>query len=852
MGTLERTAMAGTGVIVFLLLLLIDWGWPIPTKKDIVRKTEEQLNIRRQQDDSRPTDLLDVLMNITKPEGMDRKLKEETMMRTFEQGDDTASLELLSSMLEDLDKVAEKKQRKSKRSSDGWTCTDLAFIVQEYDFVIDILEKINNLIRDTLEDELGAEVREFVTESLGVYAQAEKQLRASKEPFLQYQTELGCASVSFKEIMPTERTPLTNITEYQLNGSSPTSSQPEHPSPGVTASTASAGITSGTTWTEVSTTKAITTTTTTPPPPTMTTEATNVSDIARTVVTLSIEYLTLLDEVDSDTFPKYEELENLLVLLDSLIETLNKISALGIGIERSADMDCRTEMSRKILLEEAEGFINNITGIIDSVGNTAVAAMDIFLPELRFYLVSVLPRIEPHKDRIDNNCERTTDTATTIPGLIEDTEKIPTTSPEVSTLSIPASSEGFPTVATSVGTTSTPASSEINAITSMSLELSSVTSPRTTSVSTQAPDTSATTLYLTETTSFDMWNIQSTINPKSISMAGDWGPDEFCPFGAYATGIELKVAPLCNRRCRTDDDIGVGATRLTCAHYLAPETPLAKVTSTESSAVRSGGGISLGYSWFPLQSCPSSSWIISARYLSEVFVTAESFSENGGGTTAAACPDGIICIAGGSTVNGNDPAGGLNMDVRCSDGTDLLGNSGISVEDKPGHYSLSDWERCPVGSAVCGIRTRTQNGFSDAISNLGQTEIVLHCCHLPTSAEEASIRSTSVQTGELTKPSFSPSEALASTGPDASTEAFSSLSSSSSPLDHPATSTLDLSESIDQIQSDVAKEVDLVRYRTDSKIRDLRRLMEETAQGYLYDALNDLVATLNNISGSEY
>ena len=32
------------------------------------------------------------------------------------------------------------------------------------------------------------------------------------------------------------------------------------------------------------------------------------------------------------------------------------------------------------------------------------------------------------------------------------------------------------------------------------------------------------------------------------------------------------------------------------------------------------------------------------RYLSEVFVTDESFSGKGGGTTAA-CPDGIICIA---------------------------------------------------------------------------------------------------------------------------------------------------------------------------------------------------------------
>ena len=27
----------------------------------------------------------------------------------------------------------------------------------------------------------------------------------------------------------------------------------------------------------------------------------------------------------------------------------------------------------------------------------------------------------------------------------------------------------------------------------------------------------------------------------TLALRGDWGPDEFCPFGAYATAIELKV-----------------------------------------------------------------------------------------------------------------------------------------------------------------------------------------------------------------------------------------------------------------------------------------------------------------------
>jgi len=241
--------------------------------------------------------------------------------------------------------------------------------------------------------------------------------------------------------------------------------------------------------------------------------------------------------------------------------------------------------------------------------------------------------------------------------------------------------------------------------------------------------TATTTTTTTTTTSLDLsiWHIQSTINPASISMAGDWGPDEFCPFGAYATGFELKVAPLCSRRCRTDDDFAIGATRLTCAHYLDPDTPVATVTSTVSTAGRSGGGSSLGYSWFSLQSCPSSSWITSSRYLSEVFMLDN--GDNGG--TTVACPEGIICNGGGSTASGNDPAGGVNMDVRCSDGTELLGNSGISLGDKAGFYSLSDWEECPAGTAVCGIRTRVQEGETDDVSNLGQTEVILHCCQIP-------------------------------------------------------------------------------------------------------------------------
>ena len=38
---------------------------------------------------------------------------------------------------------------------------------------------------------------------------------------------------------------------------------------------------------------------------------------------------------------------------------------------------------------------------------------------------------------------------------------------------------------------------------------------------------------------------------------GDWGPDEYCPDGAYAAGFQLYVAPRCTRRCQTDDDVAL-------------------------------------------------------------------------------------------------------------------------------------------------------------------------------------------------------------------------------------------------------------------------------------------------------
>merc|ERR1719370_2689716 len=96
-------------------------------------------------------------------------------------------------------------------------------------------------------------------------------------------------------------------------------------------------------------------------------------------------------------------------------------------------------------------------------------------------------------------------------------------------------------------------------------------------------------------------------------------------------------------------------------------------------------------------------------------------------------------------------------------------------------------------------------------------------------------RPTSVPTEEVMTSAFSTAEALASTGPVL-----------------PETSTPDSSstESSDYIQSAVGEEVDLVRKRTGAKIEELRGLLKETEPGSLSEALEDLLASLLNISES--
>merc|ERR1712130_827203 len=90
------------------------------------------------------------------------------------------------------------------------------------------------------------------------------------------------------------------------------------------------------------------------------------------------------------------------------------------------------------------------------------------------------------------------------------------------------------------------------------------TTPLTTPTTTiTTSTTTATTTTTTQTP--DPWMTQITINPPSNLVQGVWGPMELCPTSTYATAFELLVAPLCDRRCMLDDDVGLMGVRLHCS-----------------------------------------------------------------------------------------------------------------------------------------------------------------------------------------------------------------------------------------------------------------------------------------------
>jgi len=221
------------------------------------------------------------------------------------------------------------------------------------------------------------------------------------------------------------------------------------------------------------------------------------------------------------------------------------------------------------------------------------------------------------------------------------------------------------------------------------------------------------------------WLNRAIIEPDTLTEPGDEGVVEYCPLDTYAVAFELEYAPLCRRRCAKDDDVALMAIRLHCATLDDTTTEIASITSDVLEGyTRAFGGLSLGTKWTTKQNCPVDKFIDSSQFLSEYFriATGETFSN-------VTCPAGIVCSE--ITLASFDPIGGMNLNVRCNDETQLDGGA-VAQSERSESSAWSDWQDCPTNYVVCGIQTRVSSGDgSDTTQNLGNTGVKMICCELP-------------------------------------------------------------------------------------------------------------------------
>lgn len=186
------------------------------------------------------------------------------------------------------------------------------------------------------------------------------------------------------------------------------------------------------------------------------------------------------------------------------------------------------------------------------------------------------------------------------------------------------------------------------------------------------------------------------------SASGDWGEIDYCPTGSFASGFELKVLPLCSKRCKNDDDSGLLGIRLSCS---SPDSSsiISTINSSIAANPRTCAGCGDPVFWTNVTSCPTGQFISGARYKFQP-------------------PD--YTSAGDSDY---DPSGGQNLDMSCSEGTILTGQG---LSDTDGSAWL-DWSYCPDGQLICGIRSRVDEDEveGDNKNKKGQTDVQFSCCN---------------------------------------------------------------------------------------------------------------------------
>merc|ERR1711936_821966 len=179
---------------------------------------------------------------------------------------------------------------------------------------------------------------------------------------------------------------------------------------------------------------------------------------------------------------------------------------------------------------------------------------------------------------------------------------------------------------------------------------------------------------------------ETELRPHAGSSWGTWGPSEFCPNGSWASGFQLMVEPSCGDIC---DDTALNSLKLFCS----------QLTGVEDGFVTSKTGNFGGWN-DPLMCGEAGSFISGIQFKSEKET-----------------------LRAGEVVRHLDETAGNNVNMACSHGSVLAGNG-------ENFGTWSNFEMCPEGQAVCGIRTLVEDPQGVLTDDTALNQIILYCCEL--------------------------------------------------------------------------------------------------------------------------
>jgi len=191
------------------------------------------------------------------------------------------------------------------------------------------------------------------------------------------------------------------------------------------------------------------------------------------------------------------------------------------------------------------------------------------------------------------------------------------------------------------------------------------------------------------------------LSSPRVTEFGDWGEFEYCEEGTYVIGMRLKTEP--NQGC--GDDAALNGISFMCG--VIGETQ--QVLHSPERQLQSLTGI--WGDWGASYECHNS-YAVGFQLRSEEFQ------------------------------HDNDDSAANNLRIFCSNSMTYLEGSGLDWGD------WTEPQRCPVGWAMCGLRTQVQSSQGGNIDDTALNNLDVQCCELNFIQEDEKVDRNSLENDE--------------------------------------------------------------------------------------------------------